>query len=68
MDQGKWREAFKLAQGFSDLGDEKAAIKRAWEAFVRPEFLRQLKRDPEQLIREGQEALRRRYAAPENVT
>ncbi len=46
-----------------NLGDEKAAITRGWEAFARPDFCRQLKRDPDALIADGVAALIRRYPA-----
>lgn len=56
-----WREALRLAAGLGALGEDKVAIQRAWEAMARPEFTRQLGRDPEALIEAGKEALRRRF-------
>lgn len=61
---GDWREAMRIAAAFPRLGDEKVAITRAWEAYQRPDFVRQLRRDPEALIRDGVDALRRRYPLP----
>lgn len=65
MRAGDWREAMRIAAAFPRLGDEKAAITRAWEAYQRPDFMRQLRRDPNALIAEGVAALRRRYPMPE---
>ncbi len=62
MAAGEWREAFKMAAAFPQLGAEKVAIQRGWEAFARPDFCRQLKRDPEAMIESGKDALRRRYS------
>lgn len=61
MDAGDWRGALKMAATFPRLGDEKAAITRGWEAFARPEFCRQLRKDPDALIADGMAALMRRY-------
>jgi hypothetical protein len=61
MDAGDWRGALRLAASFGRLGDEKAAITRAWDAIVRPDFARQLRRDPDALVAEGVAALKRRY-------
>lgn len=63
MDAGDWRGALKMAAAFPRLGDEKVAITRAWEAIARPDFCRQLKRDPDALIADGVAALIRRYPA-----
>lgn len=56
-----WRGALAIAAKFPRLGEHKTAILRAWEATVRPEFQRQIGRDPEQLIAAGIEALKARY-------
>lgn len=56
-----WRGALRLARTISRLGADKAVLERAWEAFVRPDFCRQLKRDPEALKRAGIEVLKRRW-------
>jgi len=61
MAREEWREALKLAASFPQLGAEKVPISRAWEAIARPDFCRQLKRDPAVLIEEGKAALLRRY-------
>ena len=63
MAAGRWREALKLAAGWQQLGEEEQAIRQGWEACARPDFQRQLGRDPEALIAEGMAALQRRYAA-----
>jgi len=61
MSAGDWRSAIKLAASFPQLGEEKAAISRAWEAIARPEFQRAIGKDPDALISAGVESLRRRY-------
>ena len=61
MRAGDWPKALSLAAKFPRLGDEKREIMQANEALKRPDFQRQLGRDPEQLIAAGQMALIRRY-------
>lgn len=58
---GDWRGAVSIAAKFHDLGPHKAAIMKAHEAYTRPEFQRQIGRDPEALIYLGIQALRDRY-------
>lgn len=64
MDAEHWREAVALASKFPRLGDGRAAILSAREAFERPEFQRQLGRDPAQQIEAGIAALEEQYARP----
>lgn len=61
---GDWRAALRIAARFPQLGDHKAAIKRAHEAFENGHFYRQIGKDPEALIAEGIAALRVRYRLP----
>lgn len=61
MAAGDWHEALRLATKLQSLGTEEAAITRAWEALVRPEFLRQVKKDPAVAFEDGKAALRRRF-------
>lgn len=61
MTAGDWRAALKLAASFQQLGNEKELITRAWNAVARPEFYRQLGKDPDAVIRAGIESLQRRY-------
>lgn len=56
-----WREALRLAMKLYSLGEDEPAISRAWEAMVRPDFLRALRRDPETAVEAGKAALRRRF-------
>ncbi len=56
-----WKEAHRLAMKLPSLGPDEAVISRAWEALVRPDFLRQVNRDPEVALEEGKAALRRRF-------
>ncbi len=58
MDAGDWRAAISLAAKFPQLGAHKVAVLRAQEAYVRPDFQRQLGRDPQRLIEAGIAALR----------
>ncbi len=56
-----WRGAMGIAAKFHDLGEHKSAIMKAWEAYTRPEFQKQIGRDPDNLIYLGIQALRDRY-------
>lgn len=57
-----WYGAFKLGASVGrQLGDDRETIQRAWEAMQRPDFVRELHRDPDALIEAGKAALRRRY-------
>lgn len=42
---GDWSAALRLAASYADLDDEAAAIRRGYEATVRPQFYRELGRD-----------------------
>lgn len=54
----RWREALRLAASWPDANKE---VRQAWEAFARPDFQRQLGRDPETMIDAGKHALKTRY-------
>ena len=56
-----WRKALSIASKFAQLGDEKVPITRAHDALLRPDFYRQIGKDPSALVDEGKAALRRRY-------
>lgn len=58
---GDMRAAILLAAKFQQLGDARNAILSAREAYLRPEFQKQLGRDPQALIDAGVAALRGRY-------
>lgn len=58
-----WDDALRFAARFPQLGDERQAIQRGAQAVLRPEFVRQLRRDPTSDRREGIDALRRRYSS-----
>ena len=60
--QGNWHGAIKLAGSFPRLGDDRKAIMQAKEAVLRPEFQRQLGRDPEQLIETGIQVMRAKWS------
>jgi len=61
MRAGDYRAAILMAAKFADLGAEKAAILSAREAYLRPDFQRQLRRNPDSLIAAGRAAMDRRY-------
>lgn len=54
--------ALRIAARFPRLGDDKAAITRGHDALVHPDFHRQLGRDPDALVSDALESLRRRYS------
>jgi len=57
-----WHAALRLAKELSSLGEDEATITRAWEALVRPAFLKQIKRDPDVALAEGVATLRKRFS------
>lgn len=58
---GDLKAALLIAAKFQDLGDQRGAILSAREAFLRPDFQRELGRDTDALIRAGLAALQERY-------
>ena len=61
MAANDWRLAVSIAARFPRLGSARAAVLGAKEAFERPEFQRQIGRDPAELIENGKAALWRQY-------
>jgi hypothetical protein len=61
MAAGDWRAALSLAAKFADLGDHEEAIRAGHEAMQRPDFQRQIGRDPEAAVAAGIAALKARY-------
>ena len=61
MQSGRWRASILAASKFAELGEQRGAILSAREAYLRPEFQRQLGRDPERLIKVGIAAMKVRY-------
>jgi len=59
---GDWNGALRIAARFPRLGDDKTRIERGWEAVARPDFMRQIGRDPESLRADGIAALKSRYS------
>jgi len=57
MAAGDWRAAILLAAKFPALGPHRAAILSAREAYLRPEFQRQVGKSPAALIEAGKAAL-----------
>lgn len=59
MRAGNWRLAILSAAALpaDAFGDRAAVIHRGREAILRPDFQRQLKRDPDQMIEEAKAAL-----------
>jgi len=62
MAAGDWDRAITFAARFQQLGDARNDILSAREALLRPDFQRQLGRDPVTLRAAGIAALQRRYA------
>ncbi len=52
----------RIASRFPRLGSDRAVILAAWEAVARPDFQRQLGREPEALIEAGIAALKSRFS------
>lgn len=59
--EGRWRDALRIAARFPVLGDHKAAIVRAHEAYENERFYSQIGRDADQLKSAGIAALCDRY-------
>jgi hypothetical protein len=55
---GDWYAALRLAASWPDAVPE---VRKAWEGCARPDFQRQLGRDPEALVEAGKAALKTRY-------
>ena len=62
MAAGDWPAALRLAATFPRLGDHRDAITRGREACARPDFYRQIGKDPDALVAAGVAALKARYA------
>jgi hypothetical protein len=62
---GNWKAAMKLAAGFGGPGPNKTAIEQAYGAYTRPDFYREIGKDPGQMILAGMTALVARYGDPE---
>jgi hypothetical protein len=60
---GRFRDAIRRAAKFQDLGEHRERILSAREAYERPDFQRQVGKDPDTLIADGIAALRERYGA-----
>ena len=61
MRAGNWRLALRIASRFDRLGAQRDAILSGHEAYVRPEFYRQIGKDPETIREAGRRALIARY-------
>lgn len=68
--ENNWEKAILIAAKFPVLGEHKKAITGAREAYLRPDFQKQLGRDPETMKQEGIKALISRYklSSEEGVT
>lgn len=53
--------ALRIASKFGDLGAHADPIRRGWDASQRPDFYRQIKKDPAALIDAAYAALAARY-------
>lgn len=63
LEAGRSREALLKAAKMRDLGEQGPHILSAREAYQRPDFQRQLGKDPNALIVDGLAALRERFCA-----
>lgn len=63
VEAGRFRDAIIRASKFADLGDHRDRILSAREAYQRPDFQKQLGKNPDALIADGIAALRERYGA-----
>ncbi|AAX88333.1 TPA: hypothetical protein ACPIWO_000458 [Haemophilus influenzae] len=61
MAKNEWKKAISLASKFPRLGNAKDAIKSAQMAYTNPNFVRQIKKDPDKLIYQGIQALIAKY-------
>lgn len=59
---GDWHAAIKLAAKFPQLGAERNAILDGNMALTRPDFCRQLKKDPDAMVEAAITALQVRYS------
>lgn len=63
MERGAWGDALRLAAKFPRLpADHEIAIRRGAEALKRPDFYRQVGKDPDRLIEDGVLALTATFA------
>jgi hypothetical protein len=68
---GDWRRAISIAAKFARLGAHKERITRAHNAFEKPNFNKQIGKDPTSLVIDGVKALKERYnlcQAPTNLS
>ena len=62
--RGDRRGALRIAVRFPRLDDAKVPIERAWQALQRPDFVREIGRDPDADTAAGYAALAARYGLP----
>lgn len=60
-DARQYAKALAIAARFPQLGKEEQAIRMGHEAYAHPDFYRQLRKDVEQLQRDGVAALASKY-------
>ena len=58
-----WHGALRMAARFPRLGAQREDIQLGWSALTNPDFFRQIRKDPDELVMAGIEALKERYAA-----
>jgi hypothetical protein len=64
MSAGRWIDAICYAAKFPRLGEHKARIMRAHNAYLRPGFYAELGFDIDELVADGIAALKERYPDP----
>jgi hypothetical protein len=62
MAEADWEEVLRLVAKFPSLGEYEVAIRRAKEAIVNPKLYRELGYDPDQLVRDGIQAIKDKYS------
>ena len=60
-ERGDYTAALRIAAKFPQLGGQKTAIERGWMAVTRPDFVREIGRDPAADVAAGAAALAERY-------
>ena len=58
---GRGRDALRIAARFPQLGEHKERITKGWAAATNPAFYIELGLDPDELFKDGIQALKERY-------
>lgn len=66
LNAGDMRAVLRIAVKFRSLGEDDRAIRQGWEAIIRPEFQRQLRKNPDALVAAGIAAVIRHFKLKES--